>query len=100
MDLIIFLKELSFTYSKKERYILKGHFFIDLIIFLKELSFTYSKKERYILKGHFFIDQNLPVLIPESYNSIQEFITQKSELDHLFSHFKKRSVRILDNFRC
>ena len=36
------------------------------------------------LKYHFIIDYYLSVLIPESYTSIQEYITLKSGLDNLF----------------
>ena len=48
-------------------------FYIDLIIFTKELNFTYSRKElSQALKGHFIIHQYLSVLIPGSYTSIQK----------------------------
>ena len=40
------------------------------------------------LKDFFIIDQNLPVLIPESYTSIEKYIKLKSELDNLFSNLK------------
>ena len=42
------------------------------------------------LKGYFIIDKYLPVLIPESYPSVQEYVTLKSELDNLFSNLKNR----------
>ena len=41
------------------------------------------------LKGH----QYLLVSIPESFTGIQEYITQKSELDNLFSNLKKNGVK-------
>ena len=44
--------------------------------------------ESQTLKGHFIIDQYLSVLIPQSYTSIQEYITLNSELGNLFSYLK------------
>ena len=55
-------------------------------MFTRELSFTYSKKERCISstkRSFFTIDQYLSVLIPENYTSIQEYITRLDVLDVL-----------------
>ena len=43
------------------------------------------------LKDHFIFDQYLPVLLPESYTSIQEYDALKSELDNLFPYLKNRA---------
>ena len=61
-------------------------------MFTRELSFACSILKRNdiseALKYHFIIEHYLSVLKPESYTSIQEYITLKSGLDDLFLNLK------------
>ena len=66
-------------------------------MFTRELSFTYSKKERCISstkRSFFTIDQYLSVLIPENYTSIQEYITRLDVLEVLDVNAKLTDAKL------